>query len=108
MSKVPALLRRAAALALGVAVVLPLAAQAQTPPAKGEMPAMHDMPMHGMAGMQGMHEMTGTVTRVDHKTGMIDVNAGGMSLRLHFPPPALAKVKVGEHITVHLAFSVAQ
>jgi hypothetical protein len=65
-----------------------------------------------MAGMQGMemgamlgqHMMPVTITAIDIKTGLVDVTAGTMPLKLHFPPPSLAGVKVGDKISVHLAF----
>jgi len=58
-----------------------------------------------MAGMMGMHDMAATVTTVDSSTGMVDVDADGMKLRVHFPPSTLASVKAGDKITLHLAFS---
>jgi hypothetical protein len=45
-----------------------------------------------------------TITAIDSKTGLVDASAGGMAMKLHFPPPSLAGVKVGDKITVHLAF----
>ena len=67
--------------------------------------SMSNMPGMAMPGMMGMHDMAATVTTVDAKTGMVDVDAGGMALKVHFPPASLATVKVGDHITVHLAFT---
>lgn len=66
---------------------------------------MHgDMPMKGM-GMMGMHAMSGTVTNVDSQTGMVDLDAAGHALKLHFPPASLAGVKSGDKITVRMSFS---
>jgi hypothetical protein len=62
------------------------------------------MNMQGMGNMMGMHMMPATVTALDGKTGLVDVMAGGMALKLHFPPPSLAGVKVGDKITLHLGF----
>lgn len=67
--------------------------------------SMSNMPGMGMPGMMGMHDMAATVSAVDTKAGMVDVDAGGMALKLHFPPASLATVKTGDHITVHLAFT---
>lgn len=64
-----------------------------------------NMPGMNMQNMMGMHDMSGTVSAVDAKTGMVDVNAGGMNLELHFPPASLANVKARDNITVHLAFT---
>lgn len=61
--------------------------------------------MSGMGTMMGMHMMPATVTAIDSKTGLIDVMAGSMALKLHFPPASLAALKPGDKITLHLAFS---
>lgn len=50
------------------------------------------------------HTMTGTVTSVDKTTGMVDVNADGKDLHLHFPASKLANLNQGDTITVRLAF----
>ena len=55
--------------------------------------------------MDNMHMMPATVDAIDPKTGMVEVTAEGMKLKLHFPPASLANVKVGDKITVHLGFS---
>lgn len=60
-----------------------------------------------MGKMMGSHSMSGTVTDVDSQTGMIDVNAGGHALKLHFPPSSLSDVKTGDKITLHMSFSKA-
>lgn len=57
-----------------------------------------------MQGMTGMHHMPATVKAIDAKTGMVDVDAGGMALKLHFPSNALDGVKVGDKINVHMGF----
>lgn len=67
------------------------------------MPGMNNM--SGMGNMMGMHMMQATVTAMDSKTGLIDVAAGNMALKLHFPPASLAAVKPGDKITLHLGFS---
>ena len=77
-------------------------------PALAQDQSMANMPgmnMSGMGSMMGMHVMPATVTAVDTKTGLIDVMAGSMALKLHFPPATLAAVKSGDKITLHLAFS---
>jgi hypothetical protein len=67
--------------------------------------SMQGMPGMKMDNMMGMHDMAATVTAVDSKTGLVDVKAGGMALKVHFPPAALANVKAGDSITLHLAFT---
>jgi hypothetical protein len=59
------------------------------------------------AGMkhQGEHSMSGTVTDIDHKTGMLSLKTEAGELELHFPPQALKEVKEDDQLTVHLGFS---
>lgn len=72
-----------------------------------EPDSMHGMNMSDMKmdHMMGMHEMAATVNGVDTKTGLIEVTAGGMTLKVHFPPAALATVKAGDSVTIHLGFT---
>jgi hypothetical protein len=62
---------------------------------------MDDMHKH----MMGMHAMPGTVSSVDKQTGLVEVNAEGMMLKLHFPTAAVANLQTGDKITVHMGFS---
>ena len=73
----------AAALVIGVT-----GAAAQTP-----APAATDM---------NRHTMEGTVTKVDAKKGWVDVKTSEGSMKLHYPPSALANVKKGDSVTVEL------
>jgi hypothetical protein len=52
--------------------------------------------------MMGKHSMDGQVTKVDAKKGWIDVKTSEGSMKLHFPPDALANVKKGDSVTVEL------
>jgi len=52
--------------------------------------------------MMGHHTMDGQVTKVDAKKGWIDVKTSEGSMKLHFPPEALASVKKGDSVTVEL------
>jgi hypothetical protein len=54
---------------------------------------------------QGDHSMSGTVTAIDHQTGMLSLTTGVGELKLHFPPQATKDVKEGDQLTVHLSFS---
>jgi len=56
-----------------------------------------------MADAKGQHSMDGEVTKVDSKKGWIDVKTSEGSMKLHFPPEALADVKKGDRVTVDLA-----
>ena len=61
----------------------------------------NDMGMHAM----GMHMMPATVTAADTTTGVVDVTSEGMALKVHFPPKAMANLKAGDKITLHMGFS---
>jgi hypothetical protein len=81
-----------------------LAASSVSAHDSSSMPGMN-MPGMRMDNMMGMHDMAATVNAVDAKTGLVDVTAGGLALKLHFPPASLVNVKMGDSITVHLAFT---
>lgn len=53
-----------------------------------------------------MHRMPATVTSVDATTGIVEVTAGGMALKVHFPPASVAKLKTGDKITLHMGYSM--
>ena len=53
----------------------------------------------------GMHDMPATVTEVDHKTGMVDVESMNMKMKVHFPANTVADLKKGDKITLHLGYS---
>ena len=55
-----------------------------------------------MGDAKGHHSMDGEVTKVDPKKGWIDVKTAEGSMKLHFPPEALAGVKKGDRVTVDL------
>ena len=54
------------------------------------------------AGDMDRHTMDGQVTKVDAKKGWIDVKTSEGSMKLHFPPEALASVKKGDSVSVEL------
>jgi hypothetical protein len=55
-----------------------------------------------MAPAEGTHAMDGEVTKVDAKKGWVDIKTPEGRMKVHFPPPALENVKVGDSITVEL------
>jgi hypothetical protein len=57
------------------------------------------------ARVHGKHSMTGTITMIDHTTGMLTLKTSEGDLKLHFPPPTVQKLKEGDTITVHLSYS---
>jgi hypothetical protein len=59
-------------------------------------------PASATMDMKGRHSMDGEVTKVDPKRGWIDVKTSEGSMKLHFPPEALADVKKGDRVTVDL------
>jgi len=70
----------------------------------GQMGGMHHQTMrYNRNG--SMHTMPATVSSVDSKTGIVEVNSAGMSLRLHFPPASVANLKAGDKITLHMGYT---
>jgi hypothetical protein len=68
------------------------------------MGAMHPG-MKSMHHLIGMHAMPATVSAVDTHTGVVDVTSEGMALKVHFPPAAVADLKAGDAITLHMGYS---
>ncbi|KRE87506.1 hypothetical protein ASG75_05120 [Rhodanobacter sp. Soil772] len=63
----------------------------------------HKMMKHDRNG--SMHKMPATVTSADAKTGVVEVTTAGMSLKVHFPPASMAKLKAGDKIVLHMGYS---
>lgn len=84
---------------------LVLGASAASAQNQGGTGGMNMPGMSGMGNMMGSHMMPATVTAIDTKSGLVDVTAGSMALKLHFPPASLAALKEGDKITLHLGFS---
>jgi hypothetical protein len=53
----------------------------------------------------GEHSMSGTISKIDHKTGMVTVKTGAGNLDVHFPPNDIKDLKEGDTITVNLSFT---
>ena len=99
-------------LALVLAVSGVAVAQSSMSGADNKMSAMHSDAMKSMKGMEGMHghmmgmhAMPDTVTAVDTTTGVVEAEAGGMALKVHFPPASVASLKAGDKITLHMGYS---
>jgi hypothetical protein len=93
---------------LALALVLSGVAVAQdSSPTSGmnKTGAMHSDMKGTHNNMMGMHMMPATVTAADAKTGVVDVTTEGMALKVHFPPSAVASLKAGDKITLHMGFS---
>lgn len=80
--------QRALTITTGLLFLGATVASAQAPKPAGEM--------------MGHHTMDGQVTKVDPKKGWIDVKTSEGSMKLHFPPSALANVKKGDSVSVEL------
>lgn len=74
---------------------------------------MHEtMPSHTRSNMRrrsklrGSHNMPGTVTSVDHSSGIVKLTSDGKHLTVHFPPSTITRLKEGDHISLHLAYRI--
>ena len=89
-------------------LVGPSVAQTPPPPAS-QPPAQRSAPMPSSSSdMGGRHTMDGEVTKVDAKRGWVDVKTPEGRMKLHYPPPALDSVKVGDRVTVEIGFRTAK
>lgn len=79
-------------------------------PSAGQAPGLHmtnTTKSDDMVNMHGMHTMPATVTNADPKTGVVDVMAEGMALRVHFPPASMVNLKAGDKIGLYMGYSQA-
>ena len=67
--------------------------------------AMHSAMKSMHNDMMGMHTMPATVTAAGSTTGVVDVMAASIALKVHFPPKAMAHLKAGDKITLHMGYS---
>lgn len=72
----------------------------------GDAAMQHKDKMMKHDGNGSMHKMPATVTAADAKTGVVDVTTEGMTLKLHFPPASVAKLKSGDKITLHMGYTM--
>lgn len=95
-------MKKVSILSLAALFVLGTAAFSLADEAKpAEKPAA---PHEAMAHESGAHEMSGKVTWINHKTGLLHLKTAPVTLKLHFPPASIKDVKKGEPLTVRLAF----
>lgn len=74
--------------------------------------ARHGTATAGVAGgphmqgrhMAGAHSMTGTITSINHHTGLMGFKTPEGTLRIHFPPGTIRHLRSGETITVYLGY----
>ncbi len=55
------------------------------------------------ATREGEHAMSGTITAIDPRTGILSVRTDDGEHTFHFPPPLIKGLKGGDRITVHVA-----
>jgi hypothetical protein len=53
----------------------------------------------------GEHVMSGTISKIDHQTGMLTLDTDAAPLSLHFPPSALKGMKEGDKVAVEMSIS---
>ena len=53
----------------------------------------------------GKHDMTGTIEKIDQAKGMVELKTEVGTLNVHFPPPSIKDLKVGDTITVSLSYT---
>ncbi len=71
---------------------------------QGATGSEHQAMMHHEGQEQGEHQMTGTISSINHDKGTVDVKTAEETLKLHFPPQAIRDLKQGDRITVQLGF----
>lgn len=54
--------------------------------------------------MAGAHSMTGTISSINHHTGLMGFKTPEGTLRIHFPPGTIRHLRSGETITVYLGY----
>jgi hypothetical protein len=52
---------------------------------------------------EGEYAMSGTITAIDRRTGILSVRTDTGEHIFHFPPPLIKGLKGGDLITVHVA-----
>lgn len=100
-SLMPLLLSATVALAFSGSAA---AQDSSTASSEHKMGAEHTEMMDAHGKAMGMHKMPATVTAVDAKTGVVEVTAGGMDLKVHFPPDSMSSLKAGDKITLHMGY----
>lgn len=56
--------------------------------------------------MRGEHSEVGTVRKIDHKTGIVNLKTQTADLQLHFSPASLRDIKEADTLTVQLGYTV--
>jgi len=54
------------------------------------------------AAIRGAHDMKGRITQVDYETGIVHLNIGSDTLKLHFPPPEVQQLNKDDPLVVRL------
>jgi hypothetical protein len=60
------------------------------------------------AVMRGEHNEIGTVTKIDHKSGMVSLETEKSKLELHFEPGTIKGVNAGDTLNIQLGYTVTE
>lgn len=52
--------------------------------------------------IRGAHDMKGRITQIDYDTGIVHVNIGSDTLKLHFPPPQVQNLQKNDPLEFRL------
>ena len=58
--------------------------------------------------MRGEHNESGTVAKIDHKSGMVSLKTETANLELHFAPGTIKGVNEGDTLSVQLGYTVTE
>ena len=58
--------------------------------------------------MRGEHNEIGTVTKIDHKSGMVSLETEKSKLELHFEPGTIKGVNAGDTLNIQLGYTVTE
>jgi hypothetical protein len=61
-----------------------------------------------VAVMRGEHNEIGTVTKIDHKSGMVSLKTEKANLELHFEPGTIRGVNAGDTLNIQLGYTVTE
>lgn len=54
------------------------------------------------AEIRGAHDMKGRITEINYDTGIVHVNIGSDTLKLHFPPPQVQNLQKNDPLEFRL------
>lgn len=63
------------------------------------------LPVLAQAHEMGRHTMSGSITSLNKRTGIMHVRTSMGTLIEHFPPKSESHLRVGERVQLHLGFT---